>query len=105
MKASDVQVGGGHYKDFAIQPSEFIHRNGIGFMEGNVIKYVCRHKQKHGRQDIEKAIHYLQLLLEWEYPQETEETVLVFGEPVEVCCGCRREGHHISECTAGFTGA
>lgn len=68
MEASKSQVGGAHYKSFAIQPSEFIHRNGIGFLEGNVIKYVCRHKAKNGRQDIEKAIHYLQLLLEWEYP-------------------------------------
>jgi hypothetical protein len=65
--ASTLQVGGAHYKDFAIQPSEFIHRNNIGFLEGNVIKYVCRHRRKNGRQDIEKAIHYLQLLLEFEY--------------------------------------
>ena len=68
MTASKSQVGGAHYRDFAIQPSEFIHRNRIGFLEGNVIKYVCRHAAKNGRQDIEKAIHYLQLLLEWEYP-------------------------------------
>jgi hypothetical protein len=66
-EASSVQVGGAHYKDFAIQPGEFIHRNGIGFLEGNVIKYVCRHKNKNGKQDLEKAIHYLQLLLQWEY--------------------------------------
>jgi hypothetical protein len=70
MTASKSQVGGRHYADFAIQPSEFIHRNGIGFLEGNVIKYVCRHHAKNGRQDIEKAIHYLQLLLEWGYPNE-----------------------------------
>lgn len=69
-KASAIQVGGAHYKDMAIQPSEFIHRNRIPFLEGNVIKYVCRHKAKNGRQDIEKAIHYLNLLLEWEYPAE-----------------------------------
>lgn len=68
MTASKRQVAGSHYKDFAIQPGEFIHRNGIGFLEGNVIKYVCRHRAKAGREDIEKAIHYLQLLLEWEYP-------------------------------------
>jgi hypothetical protein len=68
VSASKSQVGGGHYKDLAIQPGEFIHRNRIGFLEGNVIKYVCRHRNKNGRQDIEKAIHYLQLLLEWEYP-------------------------------------
>jgi hypothetical protein len=68
LTASKSQVGGGHYRALAIQPSEFIHRNGLGWCEGNAIKYVCRHKAKNGRQDIEKAIHYLQLLLEWEYP-------------------------------------
>ena len=68
MSASDTQVGGSHYRDFDIQPREFIHRNRLGFLEGNVVKYVCRHKAKHGKQDIEKAIHYLQLLIEWEYP-------------------------------------
>jgi Protein of unknwon function (DUF3310) len=67
-KASDRQVAGCHYKTFAIQPGEFVHRNRLGFLEGNVIKYVCRHGAKHGRQDLEKAIHYLQLLIEWEYP-------------------------------------
>ena len=67
MSASETQVGGGHYKDLAIQPSEFIHRNRLGWCEGNAIKYVTRHREKNGRQDIEKAIHYLELLLEWEY--------------------------------------
>lgn len=64
----DVQVAGSHYKDFAIQPAEFIHGNGLGFLEGNVVKYVCRHKKKNGKQDLEKAIHYLQLLMALEYP-------------------------------------
>ena len=67
MNASDRQINGDHYKDFAIQPGEFIHRNGLNWCEGNVIKYVCRHARKHGRQDLEKAIHYLQLLIEWQY--------------------------------------
>lgn len=62
------QVGGDHYKDTAIQPVEFIQKNGLGFCEGNAIKYICRHKKKGGKQDLEKAIHYLQLLLEMEYP-------------------------------------
>ena len=70
MKASEDQIGGAHYKSFAIQPSEFIHRNGIGFLEGNIIKYVCRYKAKNGRQDLEKARHYIDLLLEWEYGNE-----------------------------------
>jgi hypothetical protein len=67
INPADTQVGGGHYKKYAIQPSEFIHRNGIGFLEGNVLKYTIRHRDKNGAEDIRKAIHYLQLLLEWEY--------------------------------------
>lgn len=67
-KPSVVQVGGEHYKNFAIQPAEFITRNNLGFLEGNVIKYVCRHGHKGGVQDIDKAIHYLQLLKEYKYP-------------------------------------
>lgn len=68
LNASKRQVAGNHYASLPIQPSEFIHRNGLGWCEGNAIKYVSRHRSKNGRQDIEKAIHYLQLLLEWEYP-------------------------------------
>ena len=64
------QEGGAHYKKFAIQPVEFIQRNQLGFCEGNVVKYVCRHRQKNGSADIRKAIHYLQLLLELEYKNE-----------------------------------
>lgn len=62
----DVQVGGGHYKDMAIQPVEFIHANGIGYFEGNVIKYVSRWRKKNGIADLEKARHYLDLLIELE---------------------------------------
>ena len=65
--AKQSQVGGGHYKDMAIQPVEFIHRNGIPFIEGSVVKYVCRHRVKNGREDLEKAIHFLKLLIEMEY--------------------------------------
>ena len=70
MKTSDKnadplarQVGGSHYKDFKIQPVEFIVANNIGFLEGNAIKYICRHRAKAGKQDIEKAIHYLEMVL------------------------------------------
>jgi hypothetical protein len=62
-----VQVGGSHYKDLAIQPIEYIHANKLGFAEGNVVKYITRHRQKHGADDIRKVIHYCQLLLELEY--------------------------------------
>ena len=65
----DSQIGGDHYK-LPIQPVTFIHANGIPFIEGNVIKYVVRHRQKNGKQDLLKAIHYLQLLIELEYGGE-----------------------------------
>lgn len=66
--ALNTQVGGTHYKEYAIQPVEFLHKNGIGFLEGNVIKYVCRYHKKGGKEDLLKAQHYLQILLELEYP-------------------------------------
>ncbi len=62
--ALDVQVGGGHYKDAAIQPIQFIFANKIGFAEGNVIKYVYRYSAKNGIEDLQKAKHYLELLIE-----------------------------------------
>jgi len=68
MSALDKQEGGEHYKT-AIQPIQFIHANKLPFIEGNVVKYVTRHRNKNGREDIEKAIHYLELLLELEYGQ------------------------------------
>ena len=64
--ALDVQVDGNHYKDQAIQPVEYIHANGIGYMEGNVIKYVSRWRKKNGIKDLEKAKHYIELLIELE---------------------------------------
>jgi hypothetical protein len=61
-----MQVAGDHYKDLPIQPVEFIHANGIGFFEGNVIKYVSRWRAKGGIKDLEKAKHYIDLLIELE---------------------------------------
>lgn len=66
MAANDRQHGGAHYKDRAIQPWDFIADNGIGFLAGNVIKYVARYKHKDGMLDLEKARHYLEKLIEWE---------------------------------------
>jgi|TARA_R100000951_G_scaffold65230_5_gene55056 hypothetical protein len=62
----DVQVGGGHYKDFEIQPIEFIHQNNLGFIEGNVIKYITRWRYKNGIEDLKKVKHYVDLLIELE---------------------------------------
>lgn len=61
------QVGGSHYKDFKIQPAEFITANSIGFLEGCVIKRMCRHGSKNKAEDIRKAIHELKLILKLTY--------------------------------------
>lgn len=61
------QEGGSHYKDMKIQPVEFITANNLGFLEGNVVKYICRHHAKNGAEDIKKAIHYCELLLQTKY--------------------------------------
>ena len=66
-KASDKQVGGTHYKDMVVQPAEFINKNKLLFAEGNAIKYICRHKAKGELKDIEKAIHYLEIIIERDY--------------------------------------
>lgn len=66
MSALEVQVAGDHYKALAIQPVEYIHANGIGYFEGNVIKYVTRWRTKGGVADLEKAKHYIELLIELE---------------------------------------
>lgn len=63
--ALDVQEGGSHYK-LPIQPIQYIHANGIPFLEGNVIKYVTRWRTKNGLQDLKKAKHYIDLLIELE---------------------------------------
>ncbi len=64
MKSYKKQVGGSHYKKYKIQPVEFIVKNNIGFCEGNVIKYVLRFKDKGGIADLEKAKHYIELLID-----------------------------------------
>jgi hypothetical protein len=66
MSSLDIQVGGSHYKEMAIQPIEFIMKNNIGFMEGNAIKYISRWRSKGGIEDLKKARHYLDMLIEFE---------------------------------------
>lgn len=68
-KPSEVQIGGDHYKSMPIQPSEFVYKNQLNWYEGNAIKYICRHRAKGKKQDVQKAIHYLQMLIEAEYPE------------------------------------
>jgi len=64
MSALDTQVGGGHYKDMAIQPLEYILANKLNFIEGNIIKYITRYHLKGGIEDVEKVIHYATILKE-----------------------------------------
>lgn len=64
-KASKKQVGGNHYKKFVIQPAEFCYKNRIPYLEATAIKYLCRWKDKGGIQDLNKAIHFIELLKEF----------------------------------------
>lgn len=66
-KASNTQIGGDHYASMAIQPVEFIAKNNLDYFQGNVIKYVCRHASKNGKEDLLKAKHYIDLLIEQKY--------------------------------------
>ena len=65
--AMDRQEGGSHYSKHKIQPVEYIHKNGIDFLAGNIIKYATRHKDKNGAEDVRKIIHYAELILQLEY--------------------------------------
>lgn len=67
QSALNIQQGGAHYKTLAIQPVEYINANNLSFFQGNVVKYTTRYKDKKGAEDLKKAIHYLQMMLEFEY--------------------------------------
>ena len=66
----DIQHGGSHYKDKKIQPIEYITANNLDFCQGNIVKYVTRHRDKNGAEDIRKVIHYAQFILKFEYGEE-----------------------------------
>ncbi len=67
LKPTARQIGGTHYRDCAIQPGTYIYKNGLNWYEGNAVKYITRHRVKGGKEDVLKAIHYLEMLLEEEY--------------------------------------
>lgn len=69
--AKDKQVGGNHYKDLKIQPAEFCYINNIPYLEATAIKYLCRWRKKGGVQDLDKAIHFIELLKEFESANNT----------------------------------
>ena len=70
MTALKQQVGGDHYSKLAIQPVEYINKNNLTYLQGNVIKYVTRYKDKNGVEDLQKAKHYIDLLIELEDKDE-----------------------------------
>lgn len=74
MKATERQEGGSHYSKYTIQPTEFIYANHVPFIEGNIIKYILRHRDKNGIQDLLKAKHYIDLLIQFEYENGNNET-------------------------------
>jgi len=67
MSAYKKQIGGSHYRRMKIQPSEFINQNKLLFAEGNAIKYICRHTHKGGKEDLKKAKHYIDMIIERDY--------------------------------------
>jgi hypothetical protein len=64
MSANDNQIGGNHYKGKAIQPWDYIVANNLGYLEGNVVKYISRWKEKGGIDDLHKVVHYAEKLIE-----------------------------------------
>ena len=79
MGTYDKQIGGYHYLRFKIQPSEFANKNNLPFAEGNAIKYICRHKYKGKKEDLRKAKHYIDMIIEIYYPDTPETKTLPKG--------------------------
>jgi len=73
MSAYKKQIGGKHYLKYKIQPSKFVVENRLLYPEGCVIKYVVRHQDKGGKQDLEKAKHMIDMIIERDYEEEKEK--------------------------------
>ena len=73
MNAYKKQIGGNHYKKYKVQPSQFVTENKLLYPEGCVIKYVIRHQDKGGKQDLEKAKHMIDMIIERDYEEEKEK--------------------------------
>jgi len=79
----DKQVGGDHYSKMKIQPAEFINKNKMLFAEGNAIKYICRHINKGGEQDLQKAKHYIDMIIERDYGDDAEKSKVFAGVSIK----------------------
>ena len=80
MTALDSQVGGSHYKNMAIQPIEYIHANNMPFIEASILKYISRWRNKNGLQDLMKAKHFIELLIELETADLDRELDAIFKD-------------------------
>ena len=76
MSAYDKQIGGSHYRSLKIQPSKFVIENELLFPEGCVIKYICRHRFKNGKEDLLKAIHFIEMIIERDYSKPEDKNPL-----------------------------
>lgn len=81
-KAVDTQVGGDHYKKLGYQPIELIHKLGLDFFQGNMLKYITRYKYKNGQEDLDKCIHYAKLAYELG-PKDTLVITHKYARPIE----------------------
>ena len=73
MSAYKKQIGGKHYLKYKIQPSKFVVENKLLYPEGCVIKYILRHQDKGGKQDLLKAKHFIDMIIERDYEEEKQE--------------------------------
>ena len=73
MSTYKKQIGGKHYLKYKIQPSEFVVENKLLYPEGNVIKYILRHQDKGGKEDLLKAKHFIDMIIERDYNDEKEK--------------------------------
>jgi hypothetical protein len=78
MSANDTQISGNHYKDKTVQPWDYIAANNLGYFEGNVVRYISRWKDKGGVDDLRKAKHYIEKLIELE-TQVKDESKTIHG--------------------------
>lgn len=92
MNALEKQIAGDHYRKMKIQPAEFIHANDIGFLAGCAIKYCARYKVKNGKEDLLKAIHFLELLIQLEYPPPVYPYADIMGTAAVPCKACGGTG-------------
>ena len=74
MSVWDKQHGGSHYQKYKIQPSKFVVENELLYPEGCVIKYIIRHRDKGKKQDLLKAIHFIEMIIERDYGDEAEKS-------------------------------